>query len=129
MAESRAKIEDEKRAKEEATEKVKREAAMVADMLKEMYRLNPEFAARREAVLQVRIVHAFSGSGDSPSRSIPSSARQHERSQTYTAVPSDQFPVVLKPNTVFRSRMDVIPNSLSIYLIGLMYNHSAPSPL
>jgi hypothetical protein len=61
MAENRAKIEGEKRAKEEAMEKKKREAEMVADMLKEMYRLNPEFAARREAALQVRIIRAFSG--------------------------------------------------------------------
>ena len=59
MAENNAKIEREKRAKEEALEKMRREAAMVADMLQEMYRLNPEFAARRKAALQVCNVHPF----------------------------------------------------------------------
>lgn len=59
MLENKTKIEREKRAKEEALEKMRKEAAMVADMLQEMYRLNPEFAARREAALQVCIIHPF----------------------------------------------------------------------
>ncbi|KAF8159594.1 DnaJ domain-containing protein [Crassisporium funariophilum] len=52
LAEFNAKLEREKRAQEEAMAKMARDAAVVADMLKEMYQLNPEFAARRQAALQ-----------------------------------------------------------------------------
>ena len=52
MAEIKAQYEREKQAKEAARIKRANEAALVAEMLREMYRLNPEFAARREAVLQ-----------------------------------------------------------------------------
>jgi len=45
-------LEREKRAKEEALAKIKREAEMLAQMLKEMHQSNPEFAARRQAALQ-----------------------------------------------------------------------------
>lgn len=47
-------LEREKRAKEEALAKIEREAEMLAQMLKEMHQSNPEFAARRQAALQVR---------------------------------------------------------------------------
>lgn len=53
MAEIKAQYEREKQAKEAARIKRANEDALVAEMLREMYRLNPEFAARREAVLQV----------------------------------------------------------------------------
>ena len=59
MAEIKAQYEREKQAKEAARIKRANEAALVAEMLREMYRLNPEFAARREAVLQVRIWFLF----------------------------------------------------------------------
>jgi glutamyl-tRNA reductase len=52
MAEIKAQCERRKQELEAAKAKREKEAAMVAEMLKEMYRLNPEFAARREAVLQ-----------------------------------------------------------------------------
>jgi len=52
MAEIKAQYEREKQAQEAARIKRANEAALVAEMLREMYRLNPEFAARREAVLQ-----------------------------------------------------------------------------
>ena len=52
MAEIKAQYEREKQAKEAARIKRANEAALVAEMLREMYRLNPEFTARREAVLQ-----------------------------------------------------------------------------
>ena len=54
MAEIKAQYEREKQAQEAARIKQANEAALVAEMLREMYRLNPEFAARREAVLQAR---------------------------------------------------------------------------
>jgi DnaJ family protein C protein 17 len=72
MAENKAKIEHEKLAKEEAMEKMKKEAAMVADMLKEMYRLNPEFAARREAVLQRKAAREKSNVHSFPKRPVSS---------------------------------------------------------
>jgi len=52
MAAFNKELEREKSAKEAALEKMKMEAAMVAEMLKGMYQSNPEFAARREAALQ-----------------------------------------------------------------------------
>ena len=59
MAEIKAQYEREKQAQEAAKIKRVNEATLVAEMLREMYRLNPEFAARREAVLQVRICFLF----------------------------------------------------------------------
>lgn len=59
MAEIKAKYEREKQAKEAARIKRANEAALVAEMLKEMYQLNPEFAARREAVLQAGFLFWF----------------------------------------------------------------------
>ena len=56
MAEIKAQYEREKQAQEAARIKRANEAALVAEMLREMYRLNPEFAARREAVLQAGYV-------------------------------------------------------------------------
>lgn len=56
MAEIKAQCEREKQAQEAARIKQANEAALVAEMLREMYRLNPEFAARREAVLQAGYV-------------------------------------------------------------------------
>lgn len=52
MAEIKAQQEREKQALEAARAKRTKEATMVAEMLKEMHRLNPEFVARRQAVLQ-----------------------------------------------------------------------------
>jgi len=52
MAEIRAQCERQKQEQEAAKAKREKEAATVAEMLKEMYKLNPEFAARRQAVLQ-----------------------------------------------------------------------------
>jgi hypothetical protein len=98
IAENKARIEREKRAKEEALEKMRREAAMVADMLQEMYRLNPEFAARREAALQVCIIHPFLQ--DILSLCVPFSARQNERGQTCIIALSNRFPVALKDDTL-----------------------------
>lgn len=48
-------LERQKRKKQEAAEKLAKEATMVTEMLQDMYQMNPEFAARREAVLQVSI--------------------------------------------------------------------------
>lgn len=48
-----AQIEREKREKQEALERMAKEAAMIADMVKEMHELNPGFAERRKAALQV----------------------------------------------------------------------------
>ncbi|PPR00517.1 hypothetical protein CVT26_009903 [Gymnopilus dilepis] len=45
-------LERERRAKEEALAKMKKDAELLAQMLKEMHQANPEFAARREAALQ-----------------------------------------------------------------------------
>lgn len=59
MAEIKAQYEREKQAQEAARIKRENEAAMVEEMLKEMYRLNPEFAARREAVLQAGYIFFF----------------------------------------------------------------------
>ena len=61
MAEIKAQYEREKQAKDSEAARIKRanEAALVADMLREMYRLNPEFAARRQAVLQAGYVSSF----------------------------------------------------------------------
>ena len=59
MAEIKAQYEREKQAQEAAKLKRANEAALVAEMLREMYRLNPEFAARREAVLQAGICSLF----------------------------------------------------------------------
>jgi len=56
MLKLNAQIQREKRAREEALEKMKREADLVTDMLQQMYQSNPEFAARREAALKVWIV-------------------------------------------------------------------------
>ncbi|KAJ3517739.1 hypothetical protein NLJ89_g296 [Agrocybe chaxingu] len=53
MAEFNAKLERGRKAREEAVAKMAREAAVVSEMLKDMYALNPEFAARRQAALQV----------------------------------------------------------------------------
>lgn len=53
IATVKAELEREKREKQEALERMAREAAMVTELLQEMYQLNPEFAARRQAVLQV----------------------------------------------------------------------------
>ncbi|KAF8967672.1 DnaJ domain-containing protein [Flammula alnicola] len=52
MAAFHAQLAREKREKQEALEKMAKEAAMVSEMLQEMYQLNPEFAARRQAALQ-----------------------------------------------------------------------------
>jgi len=52
MAEIKARREREKQEQEAARVKREKEATLVAEMLTEMYRLNPEFAARRQAVLQ-----------------------------------------------------------------------------
>jgi DnaJ family protein C protein 17 len=52
MAEIKAQRERQKQEQEAAKAKREKEAATVAEMLKEMYKLNPEFAARRQAVLQ-----------------------------------------------------------------------------
>ena len=52
MAEIKAQFERQKQEQEAAKAKRAKEAATVAEMLREMYRLNPEFAARRQAVLQ-----------------------------------------------------------------------------
>jgi F0F1-type ATP synthase membrane subunit b/b' len=53
MAAFKAELEREKREKQEALEKMAKEAAMVSEMVQDMYQLNPEFAARRQAMLQV----------------------------------------------------------------------------
>lgn len=53
MAEMKAQRERVKQEQDAAKEKRAKEAAMVAEMLREMYRLNPELAARRQGVLQV----------------------------------------------------------------------------
>lgn len=52
MAEIKAQRERGKQEQEAAKVKRAEEATMVTEMLKEMYRLSPEFAARRQAVLQ-----------------------------------------------------------------------------
>ncbi|KAF8817483.1 DnaJ-domain-containing protein [Phlegmacium glaucopus] len=52
MAEIKAQREREKQEQEAAKAKRAKEAVLVAEMLREMNRLNPEFAARRQAVLQ-----------------------------------------------------------------------------
>ncbi|KAF9480494.1 DnaJ-domain-containing protein [Pholiota conissans] len=52
MAAFRAELEREKREKQEALERMAKEAAMVSELVQDMYQLNPEFAARRQAVLQ-----------------------------------------------------------------------------
>jgi len=52
MAEIKAQHEREKQEQEAARMKRAKETAMVAEMLKEIHRLNPEFVARRQAVLQ-----------------------------------------------------------------------------
>ncbi|KJA28123.1 hypothetical protein HYPSUDRAFT_62513 [Hypholoma sublateritium FD-334 SS-4] len=52
IATVKAELEREKREKQEVLERMAREAAMVTELLQEMYQLNPEFAARRQAVLQ-----------------------------------------------------------------------------
>lgn len=52
-----AQIEREKREKQEALERMAKEAAMVSDMVKEMYEMNPEFAERRKAALQVSVTY------------------------------------------------------------------------
>ncbi|KAF8202221.1 DnaJ-domain-containing protein [Pholiota molesta] len=54
MAAFKAELEREKREKQEALEKMAKEAAMVSEMVQDMYQLNPEFAARRQAMLQRR---------------------------------------------------------------------------
>jgi len=52
MAEMKAQRERVKQEQDAAKEKRAKETAMVAEMLREMYRLNPELAARRQGVLQ-----------------------------------------------------------------------------
>jgi hypothetical protein len=52
MAETKAQCEREKQKQEAARVKQANKAAFVAEMLKDMHQLNPEFAARRQAVLQ-----------------------------------------------------------------------------
>jgi hypothetical protein len=121
MAENNAKIEREKRAKEEVLEKMKREAAMVADMLQEMYRLNPEFAARREAALQDCIIHPFLQ--DTLSLCIPFSARQNERGQTCVIALNNQFPVALKGDTFIGYGWIL----LSVYLLEFVQSQCFPS--
>ncbi|KAF4610704.1 hypothetical protein D9613_006913 [Agrocybe pediades] len=66
-----AQIEREKRAQEEALEKMKREAEMVTDLLQQMYQSNPEFAARREAALKRREERERERSGAAFNRSQP----------------------------------------------------------
>jgi hypothetical protein len=56
MAEIKARREREKQEQEAAKAKQANEAALIAEMLREMYKLNPEFAARRQDALQVRYV-------------------------------------------------------------------------
>ena len=113
MAKNRAKIECEKRAKEEAVEKMKREAEMVADMLKEMYRLTPEFAARREAVLQVGIIYAFS--------EIPLMLRPLAQSSTREVKPTELLPAasfqsILNPTLFDHRWMPFLIRSLHLLL-------------
>lgn len=57
IAEQQAQIQREERAQEEALVNAKkRETEMVAELLKAMYDSNPEFAARRQAALEVRLL-------------------------------------------------------------------------
>jgi len=53
MAELESGMERNKREIEAVDLKRTREASLVNEMLQEIYRMNPEFAARRQAVLQV----------------------------------------------------------------------------
>ena len=60
MAELKAHVERNKRELEAVDLKRTREAALVNEMLQEIYRMNPEFAARRQAVLQVSFIDLYS---------------------------------------------------------------------
>jgi len=56
MSEHKAKIERERQAQEAAALKKAKESALFVEMLNDIYKLNPEFAARREAALQVSLI-------------------------------------------------------------------------
>ena len=82
IATVKAELEREKREKQEALERMAREATMVTELLQEMYQLNPEFAARRQAVLQVSPLNLTLGRTN---KTLPVfSARQSESMPSFT---------------------------------------------
>ncbi len=60
VAELKAREEHERREMETVAARRQKEAALVTEMLQEIHRLNPEFTARRQAVLQVGSIFSCS---------------------------------------------------------------------